>query len=305
MDMAGESGAPVADMSLFFLSFSQAYELSTLTGTQVLLLVASETGHVYTFATPKLQPIITRPEGKHLIQSCLNAPDEDPYAGDEPAQNDKEYPPAPAPTQKASTHEAQSGYYPSGYDPAHYPSYPTRGSVNAPQYHDVAHHTGGHPSGAPHHPAHHSQPPIPTPAASGGGGGGTAAHAHPHSHPSTSAHQHPHAQPSQTQPPPPVQAPQALQHAHPHAHQHGRPSGHPSYAYGEPQQSGGGDMPAYAHQPRAQHTHTGGPAAVQEEAGTSYPPGYQWNKGMQEHFQERGHLQHRHQHMGHSDQDGS
>lgn len=53
----------------------QAYELSTLTGTQVLLLVASETGHVYTFATPKLQPLITKPEGKNLIQSCLNAPE--------------------------------------------------------------------------------------------------------------------------------------------------------------------------------------------------------------------------------------
>lgn len=47
---------------------SKAYELSTLTGTQVLLLVASETGHVYTFATPKLQPLITKPEGKNLIQ---------------------------------------------------------------------------------------------------------------------------------------------------------------------------------------------------------------------------------------------
>ncbi|KAJ3192709.1 glutamine--fructose-6-phosphate transaminase (isomerizing) [Irineochytrium annulatum] len=53
----------------------KAYELSTLTGTQVLLLVASETGHVYTFATPKLQPLITKAEGKHLIQLCLNAPD--------------------------------------------------------------------------------------------------------------------------------------------------------------------------------------------------------------------------------------
>eukprot|EP00002_Diphylleia_rotans_P036651 TRINITY_DN80_c0_g3_i3.p1 TRINITY_DN80_c0_g3~~TRINITY_DN80_c0_g3_i3.p1 ORF type:complete len:236 (-),score=29.67 TRINITY_DN80_c0_g3_i3:697-1404(-) len=53
----------------------KAYELSTLTGTQVLLLVASETGHVYTFATPKLQPLITKPEGKNLIQSCLNSPD--------------------------------------------------------------------------------------------------------------------------------------------------------------------------------------------------------------------------------------
>jgi len=53
----------------------KAYELTTLTGTQALLLVASETGHVYTFATPKLQPLITKPEGKNLIQSCLNAPD--------------------------------------------------------------------------------------------------------------------------------------------------------------------------------------------------------------------------------------
>lgn len=56
----------------------KAYELATLTGTQVLLLVASETGHVYTFATPKLQPLITNPEGKNLIQACLNAPDQAP-----------------------------------------------------------------------------------------------------------------------------------------------------------------------------------------------------------------------------------
>eukprot|EP01100_Stratorugosa_tubuloviscum_P010021 TRINITY_DN424_c1_g1_i1.p1 TRINITY_DN424_c1_g1~~TRINITY_DN424_c1_g1_i1.p1 ORF type:complete len:122 (-),score=46.25 TRINITY_DN424_c1_g1_i1:396-761(-) len=58
----------------------KAYELSTLTGTQVLLLIASETGHVYTFATPKLQPLITKPEGKNLIQSCLNAPDTPPLS---------------------------------------------------------------------------------------------------------------------------------------------------------------------------------------------------------------------------------
>lgn len=50
----------------------KAYELSTLTGTQVILLVASETGHVYTFATPKLQPLITSPSGKQLISRCLN-----------------------------------------------------------------------------------------------------------------------------------------------------------------------------------------------------------------------------------------
>ncbi|EKM51916.1 uncharacterized protein PHACADRAFT_102406, partial [Phanerochaete carnosa HHB-10118-sp] len=51
-----------------------AYELSTLTGTQVLLLVVSETGLVYTFTTAKLQPLVTQPEGKNLIQACLNAP---------------------------------------------------------------------------------------------------------------------------------------------------------------------------------------------------------------------------------------
>lgn len=51
----------------------QAYELSVLTGTQVLLLVVSETGLVYTFTTPKLQPLVTKAEGKNLIQ-VRNAP---------------------------------------------------------------------------------------------------------------------------------------------------------------------------------------------------------------------------------------
>jgi hypothetical protein len=40
----------------------------------VLLLVVSETGLVYTFTTAKLQPLVTQPEGKNLIQACLNAP---------------------------------------------------------------------------------------------------------------------------------------------------------------------------------------------------------------------------------------
>ncbi|QSL66583.1 hypothetical protein MERGE_000965 [Pneumocystis wakefieldiae] len=53
----------------------KAYELSVLTGTQVLLLVVSETGLVYTFTTPKLQPLVTKAEGKNLIQACLNAQD--------------------------------------------------------------------------------------------------------------------------------------------------------------------------------------------------------------------------------------
>ena len=54
---------------------SQAYELATLTGTQVLLLVVSSTGLVYTFSTPKLKPIVRDQEGRDLIQACLNAPD--------------------------------------------------------------------------------------------------------------------------------------------------------------------------------------------------------------------------------------
>lgn len=37
-------------------------------------MVVSETGLVYTFTTAKLQPLVTQPEGKNLIQACLNAP---------------------------------------------------------------------------------------------------------------------------------------------------------------------------------------------------------------------------------------
>ena len=43
-------------------------------------MVASETGHVYTFATPKLQPMITSEAGKALIQTCLHQPDPPPAA---------------------------------------------------------------------------------------------------------------------------------------------------------------------------------------------------------------------------------
>lgn len=53
----------------------KAYELATLTGTQVLLLVVSQTGLVYTFTTPKLEAVVKEPEGRNLIQECLNAPD--------------------------------------------------------------------------------------------------------------------------------------------------------------------------------------------------------------------------------------
>jgi len=40
-----------------------------------LLLVASESGHVYTFATSKFQPFVTSVEGKSLVQACLNSED--------------------------------------------------------------------------------------------------------------------------------------------------------------------------------------------------------------------------------------
>ena len=63
--------------------------MSTLTGTQVMLLVASETGHVYTFATRKLQPMITSDAGKALIQTCLNSPDPHPNAGAPGSNNDQ------------------------------------------------------------------------------------------------------------------------------------------------------------------------------------------------------------------------
>ena len=45
-----------------------------------MLLVASETGHVYMFATHKLQPMILSESGKALIQTCLNSPDAPPAA---------------------------------------------------------------------------------------------------------------------------------------------------------------------------------------------------------------------------------
>lgn len=45
--------------------------MSTLTGTQVLLLVVSETGLVYTFTTQKLSPLVTDTDGKNLIAVSL------------------------------------------------------------------------------------------------------------------------------------------------------------------------------------------------------------------------------------------
>ncbi|GAA6015707.1 hypothetical protein JCM11491_002453 [Sporobolomyces phaffii] len=55
----------------------KAYELSTLTGTQVLLLVVSESGWVYTFTTDKFKPLVKEDangelsQGQKLIAACL------------------------------------------------------------------------------------------------------------------------------------------------------------------------------------------------------------------------------------------
>jgi pheromone receptor transcription factor len=49
----------------------KATELATLTGAQVLLLIASETSHVYAFTTKKLMPVLNGKRGRTLIQECL------------------------------------------------------------------------------------------------------------------------------------------------------------------------------------------------------------------------------------------
>ncbi|GMM58178.1 Arg80 protein [Maudiozyma humilis] len=50
----------------------KAYELSVLTGANILLLIQPQnTGLVYTFSTPRLEPVITGEEGKGLVRRCL------------------------------------------------------------------------------------------------------------------------------------------------------------------------------------------------------------------------------------------
>lgn len=50
----------------------KAYELSVLTGANILLLIQPQnTGLVYTFTTPRLESVITGEEGKSLVRRCL------------------------------------------------------------------------------------------------------------------------------------------------------------------------------------------------------------------------------------------
>lgn len=103
----------ITDKSRRHITFSKrkagimkkAYELSVLTGTQVLLLVVSETGLVYTFTTPKLQPLVTKAEGKNLIQACLNAPE--PAGSNENGVDDQN--PAESPEESIPQHLPPQG----------------------------------------------------------------------------------------------------------------------------------------------------------------------------------------------------
>jgi hypothetical protein len=40
-----------------------------------MVLVASESSHVYTFATPKFKPILNSEPGRKLIKTCLTSDD--------------------------------------------------------------------------------------------------------------------------------------------------------------------------------------------------------------------------------------
>lgn len=51
----------------------KAYELAELTGAEVLLMIASDTNHVYTYGTTKMKPVFESEQGKLLIEACLNS----------------------------------------------------------------------------------------------------------------------------------------------------------------------------------------------------------------------------------------
>ncbi|KAF2281613.1 SRF-TF-domain-containing protein [Westerdykella ornata] len=138
----------------------KAYELSVLTGTQVLLLVVSETGLVYTFTTPKLQPLVTKAEGKNLIQACLNAPepasgDANGVEGDQPVESPEDAHPQVPPGQPRGM-PSNGGMPPAYMTPEaalHYQSYLQQQSQQTGQY-------PGMPPQAqmPRHPGHQYPP---------------------------------------------------------------------------------------------------------------------------------------------------
>ncbi|KAG1451866.1 hypothetical protein G6F56_007973 [Rhizopus delemar] len=111
----------------------KAYELSTLTGTQVLLLVVSETGLVYTFTTVKLQPIVTNAEGKNLIQACLNTPDPDQEEENEAPQDQSAASNDNLKTERIKKTEPsrETGYTAVNYDNRPYQPYPPTSQIDS------------------------------------------------------------------------------------------------------------------------------------------------------------------------------
>lgn len=76
----------------------KAFELAELTGAEVMLLVASETNHVYTFTTNRLKPMVESETGRELIQSCLKERKayKSPPHNEEQEDGEDHRPPSPA-----------------------------------------------------------------------------------------------------------------------------------------------------------------------------------------------------------------
>lgn len=130
----------------------KAYELSVLTGTQVLLLVVSETGLVYTFTTPKLQPLVTKAEGKNLIQACLNAPDPT------TSENGVEAPDVPAEAQEDVKHNVNAQQSNMPHPAGMHPGYMTSEQQQMAYYQNLQQQqqqAGGQYAGMPRMPPQH------------------------------------------------------------------------------------------------------------------------------------------------------
>jgi pheromone receptor transcription factor len=124
----------------------------------VLLLISSERGQIYSFATPKLQPILVNESSKQLIEQCLNAPDPsalvDPQQQQQQAAQAQQAPPQMPPQMPPPHYMAQPPMQP-GMHPAH--SYAGGGVMVPPQM----------PMNDPHHAAAmaHAQAAAPAQAA--------------------------------------------------------------------------------------------------------------------------------------------
>jgi len=53
------------------LLLKKVYILGVLTGSDVLVLVAYKSGEVKSFATPKLEPLLTEKQGRSIIGALL------------------------------------------------------------------------------------------------------------------------------------------------------------------------------------------------------------------------------------------